>query len=87
LALLLSYRETSRSGSAKGRGRSTTPSRRLKIAVADPVPSPSATIAARVNPGARRRLRTAYCRSLKSPFMGALAGDCYGLDTITGPYV
>jgi hypothetical protein len=47
-------------------GGSTT----LKIAVLPPIPTTSATIAARANPGDRRRLLTA-CRTSRGEFAGA----------------
>ena len=70
---------TRRSGCAYGSGRSTTPRRRLNTPAADPVPSPSASIAAIVKLGARRRVRNAKRRSFSSVDMpespvGALRG-------------
>src|SRR4051794_22611683 len=60
---------TSRSGCAYGSGRSTTPRSRLNTPAADPVPNPSATIAAIVKLGDRRSVRNPNRRSFRNVVM------------------
>ena len=50
---------TSRSGSAYGSGRSSTPFTTVKIVVVAPIPSASVATATAVNPGVRRSARKA----------------------------
>ena len=56
-----------RDGSAYGRGRSSTPSTTVNTAAAAPIPRPSVSTAASVNPAFVRRDRTAYRRSMARP--------------------
>ncbi len=55
----------SRSGSAQGRGRSSTAFTTEKIAVLAPIPSARAASATRVKPGVFRRNRRPFLRSAR----------------------
>src|SRR5882724_1944079 len=50
-------------GSLTGRRRSNTWSSNVKIAVFAPMPSAKVSTATTVNPGLRRKVRSAYCKS------------------------
>src|SRR5437763_8824096 len=58
-----------RSASGYGRGRKSTASTTLKIAVQAPMPSASETTAAAVKAGRVRNMRAAYLRSCHKLFM------------------
>src|SRR5438067_2391355 len=58
-----------RSASGYGRGRKSTESTTLKIAVQAPMPSASETTAAAVKAGRVRNMRAAYLRSCHKLFM------------------
>ena len=68
----LSHIITSRSGSLKGNGFSSTALIRLKMELFAPIPKASVRTATTVKPGVFASVRQPYRRSCKNPFIGNL---------------